>query len=170
MSARIANSTQMPLQGRLWFQGVEERFLAQPPVRKPVPGTPEIFFAKTIDNSRLVRETDPKRRREMVLFAIAVAVFFVLATVYVWQHFSAIQYGYRIEELKKQRDAISEANRSLRLEEATLKDPERIDALARRMGLQLPTAGQVQTMDVNVDLGGPVMARAAGVSVVSLPQ
>ena len=45
-------------------------------------------------------------------------------------------------------------NRALRLEEASLKDPERIDAIARRMGLQSPQAGQVQEMDVNADLGG----------------
>jgi cell division protein FtsL len=104
------------------------------------------------------------------MFTIALAILFVLVTVYVYQHFKAIEYGYSIQELKQQRDALSETNRELRLEEASLKDPERIDALARGMGLQLPQAGQVQQMDVNVDLGGPVMARAAGVSVISLSQ
>ena len=38
-------------------------------------GTPEIYFRKTIDNSRLVKVADVKRRREMAQFAIALVVF-----------------------------------------------------------------------------------------------
>ncbi len=140
------------------------------PVRRPLGGTPEIYFAKAIDNSRLVKVADEGRRREMKLFTVALGVLFLLVMVYVWQHFSAIEYGYKIESLKSQRDTLVEVNRALRLEEASLKDPERIDALARSMGLALPHAGQVQQMDVNIDPGAPVMARAAGVSVISLPQ
>ena len=33
-------------------------------------GTPEIYFRKTIDNSRLVKVEDPRRAREMKQFAI----------------------------------------------------------------------------------------------------
>ena len=38
-------------------------------------GTPEIYFAKRIDNSRVVKVTDPKRRREMMTFGITLAMF-----------------------------------------------------------------------------------------------
>jgi hypothetical protein len=38
-------------------------------------------------------------------------------------------------------------NRALRLEDASLRDPERIDVLARRMGLVPPEPGQVIRMD-----------------------
>src|SRR5580704_17879585 len=88
-------------------------------------GTPEIYFAKRIDNSRVVMVTDPKRRREMVTFGITLGMFFLLVMVYLWQHFSAIEYGYKIEQLKSQRDAIAETTRSLGLEEASLKDVSR---------------------------------------------
>jgi cell division protein FtsL len=168
----VANPSRSAQQGRFWFTAVEARFFPpQPePVRKSQAGTPEIFFTKAIDNSRLVKVADRARQREMRLFAIVLGILFVLVTVYVWQHFKSIEYGYSIQELKQQKDALAEANRSLRLEEASLKDPERIDGLARSMGLQLPKAGQVQQIDANVDLGGPVLARAAGVSVISLTQ
>lgn len=139
------------------------------PVRRHMPGAPEIYFSKGIDNSRLVKAPDPRRRREMQVFAAALALFFVLVTVYVWQHFSAIEYGYKIETLRSQRDLLVEANRALKLEEASLRDPERIDALAKSMGLQMPQAGQVQAMDVATEPAGPVIARASGISVVSLP-
>ena len=36
-------------------------------------GTPEIYFTKRIDNSRVAKVTDPKRRREMVTFGITLA-------------------------------------------------------------------------------------------------
>ncbi|HWR37256.1 MAG TPA: cell division protein FtsL [Clostridia bacterium] len=167
----IATPSGRAQQNRFWFASVEERFFAAPqPARKPVLGTPEIFFTKPIDNSRLVKVADPRRRRDMTLFTVALSILFVLVMVYLWQHFSAIEYGYKIEALKQQRDAIVETNRALRLEEASLKNPERIDALARNMGLQLPLAGQVQQMDAEMEVGAPVMARAAGVSVVSLTQ
>ncbi len=67
--------------------------------------------------------------------------------VYVWQHFSAIEYGYKIEQLKSEREAIMESNRALKLEESSLRDLSRIDALARQMGLQPPAAGQLEFMD-----------------------
>jgi cell division protein FtsL len=129
-------------------------------------GTPEIFFAKTIDNSRLKKADDPQRKREMRVFCATVACFFALLMVYALQHFSAIEYGYKIEAQKKMRDDLVESNRALKLEEASLRDPERIDVLARKMGLQAPAPGQVQRMDVSVDSSAPVMAKMQRVSVV----
>lgn len=133
-------------------------------------GTPEIYFAKRIDNSRVARVTDPKRRREMAYFGLSLAVLFLFAMVYLWQHFSAIEYGYRIEQLKAQRDLITESNRKLSLEEASLKDLERIDRLAKQIGMQRPIAGQWQPMDsASADASMPVMARAGAILVVSPP-
>ena len=139
--------------------------------RRYMPGAPEIYFRKSIDNSRLVRAVDPKVKREMRLFAAAVAVFFVMALVYLGQHCSSIEYGYKIEDLRAKRDQIAQVNRTLRLEEATLKDPERINALASNLGLALPAVGQVERMDeVDVrDGGAPVLARANSIPVIPLP-
>ncbi len=122
---------------------------------------PEIYIAKHIDNSRLVKVTDHERNREMLMFTIAVVVLFALVIGYAWQHFSAIEYGYRIESQRVQRDNLVELNRALRLEEASLRDPERIDTLAQQMGLVAPQPGQIVRMDSGEerDAGGPVMAR-----------
>ncbi len=131
-------------------------------------GTPEIYFAKRIDNSRVVKVTDPKRRREMVTFGLTLAVLFLLVMVYLWQHFSAIEYGYKIEQLKSERDTIAESNRALSLEEASLKDVSRIDQLARELGMQHPVDGQWQPMDTaTTDPATPVMAQVNTISVVS---
>ena len=132
-------------------------------------GTPEIYFAKAIDNSRLVKVEDPRRTRELRQFGIALACLFLFVMAYAFQHFKAIEYGYKIEALKVQRDGIVEANRGLRLEEASLRDPERIDRLAREMGLQSPQAGQVIRMDVSApESSGQVVASLTPVSVISV--
>ncbi len=143
----------------------------EPPAEQPrgmFIGTPEIYFAKRIDNSRVAKVTDPKRRREMISFGITLSVLFLFVMVYLWQHFSAIEYGYRIEQLAAQRNAIAESNRALSLEEASLKDPARIDRLAKQMGMQRPAGGQMQPMDsATADPSTPVMAQANGIMVVS---
>jgi cell division protein FtsL len=131
-------------------------------------GTPEVYFSKNIDNSRLVKVHDPRRAREMRIFGIALTCLCLLVLSYAWQHFKAIEYGYKISELKVQRDNLSEMNRALRLEEASLRDPERIDKLAKNMGMVPPQPGQVIRMDTALPDGSvPVMASAAPISVVS---
>jgi cell division protein FtsL len=121
--------------------------------------TPEVFFTKHIDNSRIVKADDPERRREMRTFSAVMSVLFVLVMVYVWQHFSAIEMGYNIEAQKVQVEHLSEQNRQLRLTEAELIDPERIDRIAKQLGLDVPQPGQVVRPDGS-DANAPVLAQA----------
>lgn len=131
-------------------------------------GTPEIYFSKAIDNSRLVKVEDPRRNREMKQFCTAMALLFLLVFTYAWQHFKAIEYGYQIESAKREFAGITEMNRALRLEDASLRDPQRIDLLARRMGLVPPEPGQVIRMEgSSAESQGPVMASNAPVMVVA---
>ena len=131
-------------------------------------GTPEIYFSKAIDNSRLVKVEDPRRAREMKQFCTAMAFLFLLVFTYAWQHFKAIEYGYQIESAKRELVNLTEMNRALRLEDASLRDPERIDLLARRMGLVPPEPGQVIRMEGGAaESQGPVMASNAPVIVVA---
>ncbi|GAC1654194.1 MAG: hypothetical protein NVS9B15_14850 [Acidobacteriaceae bacterium] len=120
--------------------------------------TPEVFFAKRIDNSRLLKVADPLRAREIRLLSFAGAMFFVVFLVYSWQHFRAIEYSYRIESQRIQRDRLLEASRKLNLEQARLRDPERIDVLARRMGLEAPHPGQLIMLEPASD-GQTVFAK-----------
>jgi cell division protein FtsL len=109
--------------------------------------TPEMFFTKHIDNSRIVKADDPERRREMISFTIAMTLFFALTMVYVWQHFSAIEVGYNVEAQKKAVEDLREQNRQLRLNEAQLSDPGRIDHIAKQLGMGEPLPGQVVRND-----------------------
>ncbi|MFZ0479639.1 MAG: cell division protein FtsL [Terriglobales bacterium] len=130
-------------------------------------GTPEIYFRKRIDNSRLVKVEDPRREREMRIFGVVLCLLFLLVMGYALQHFRAIEYGYKIEALRNQRDGLAGMNQALRLEEASLRDPKRIDLMARQLGLQAPDPGQVIQMDTIADPGAPVMASVKPVVVVA---
>ena len=127
--------------------------------------TPEVFFAKHIDNSRIVKADDPERRREMRSFAITMGLLFLLVMAYVWQHLSAIEIGYQIETQKQQVERMREDNRQLRLTEAQLSDPGRIDQIARQLGLDAPQPGQQVRPDGSTT-NVPVLAQA---STPSLP-
>jgi len=123
--------------------------------------TPEVFFVKRFDNSRLVKAADPQRVKEMRTFACAMALLFGLIMIYGWQHLSSIEYGYRIESEKQQIQQLEEQNRQLRLTEAQLGDPERIDQMARQLGLTAPRPGQVVRPDATSDPNAPALAEVA---------
>lgn len=120
--------------------------------------TPEVFFTKHIDNSRIVKADDPERRREMKMFAIAMSLLFALVMIYVYQHFSSIEMGYQIEAQKNQVDQLRELNRQYRLTEAQLTEPNRIDHIARQLGLDAPQPGQVIRTDGMTGQDGTVSA------------
>jgi cell division protein FtsL len=122
--------------------------------------TPEVFFAKHIDNSRIVKADDPERRREMRTFTATMSILFLLVMVYVWQHFSAIEIKYQVETQKLQVEQMREDNRQLRLSEAQLTDPGRIGQIARQLGLDSQQPGQVVHPDGS-GTNGPVLAQAS---------
>jgi cell division protein FtsL len=122
--------------------------------------TPEVFFTKRIDNSRLVKAQCPERSREMRSFARAMAMLFLLVMFYGWQHYSSIESGYRVEGEKQQLLQLQEQNRQLRLTEAQLDDPARIDRMARQLGMMMPQPGQVTRPDSPLVDGTSTMAYA----------
>jgi cell division protein FtsL len=130
----------------------------QPARRRGVP-TPEFYFTRHFDNSRLVKAADPVRVREMRVFAAALTVLFSLIMIYGLQHFSAIERSYSVEAEKQVRDQLREENRQLRLAEAELTEPSRIDGMARQLGLAEPAPGQVVHPNAHPDASAPSLAQ-----------
>ena len=138
-----------------------------PVARRSVAGiTPEFYFQKTIDNSRLVRVSDPQRKREVRIFSVVVSVFFLMAMFYAWQHFRSLEYGYQIEAQNTEHERLVELNRTLTLERSSLLDPGRIDLLARQMNLEPPRPGQLVRLDSDAQSGEPVIAQMSAAAVI----
>jgi hypothetical protein len=132
--------------------------------------TPEVFYSKHLDNSRLKAETDPARAREIRTFVIAMTMLFLLVMVYVVQHFQSIEYGYRIESQKQQMEELSEQNRQLRLAEAELNAPLRLDQFARRLGMDAPVPSHLIRPDAPQPESAPVVATATMPTAPATPR
>ncbi len=148
--------------GQSWNARVAERngeLLAQQAMRRRGVRTPEFYFIKHIDNTRLVKAPDTVRVREMRVFSAAVTLLFTLIMIYGLQHFSAIESSYRVENEKQVVEQLREENRQLRLAEAQLSQPGRIDDVARKLGLAEPQPGQVIHPTAHPDASAPALAQ-----------
>ena len=104
----------------------------------------EVYFTKHIDNSRLVREVEWGKWREYFNLLMLGILVFVFGFLFSWQHLQCVQIGYEIEGLKAQRIKLQEWNRQLKVSQAGLADPQRIDTLARKdLGMVSPSPRQV---------------------------
>lgn len=116
---------------------------------RALPQDTVFFFSKRIDNSRLVREPDPKAK-SACWSAIGVASLAValLAGVLVPGAASTIS-GYRLESLRAEERRLLDERRSLDLQEAELLSPDRLDKLARTQNLVTPKSDQVFHLEGN---------------------
>ena len=121
----------------------------------------EIHYEKRIINN-VIREADSKSHRDYIVVTALAAMFLFALFAYGWQHYQWIQYGYRIEEARKKKEQLSETSRQLRLERAFLRNPKRIDAIARgQLGMVAPAPGQLVTLSADAPLTIPAPAPQA---------
>ena len=110
----------------------------------------EVHLEKRIINTNVVREADVKSHRDYIIVTALAAMFLFGLFAYGWQHYQWIQYGYRIEEAQKKKEQLSEVNRQLSLERASLRSLQRIDSIARRdLGMVEPAPGQMVTLNAD---------------------
>lgn len=114
-------------------------------VGKNKPAMVEFHTVKRIDNSRLVRHVEPVKMRKLYKTAALGAVVAVCCMLYIYQHFRCIDLSFQLEDLRARQAQSLALNGALKLEIATLRDPRRIDLLARHdLGLTEPTPAQVR--------------------------
>jgi cell division protein FtsL len=129
--------------------------------RRKKAGHTEFHTVKRIDNSRLVQHTEPARLQGFYKTAGLGAMVAVFLMFYVYQHFRCIDLSFQLEDLKARQTKMSSLNSELRLEIEGLRDPRRIDVIARRqLGLTEPLPTQVQEYE------GPAGAEVASVRYV----
>jgi cell division protein FtsL len=77
-------------------------------------------------------------RRTVALYLASVLGVLFIAFWCVWQHIQVTSMGYEIVELQKKRMRLENIFTSLQIECASLKAPDRIEDIARNMGLKFP--------------------------------
>ncbi len=105
-------------------------------------------------NPYIRRERDPRAlRRQMILLVgcLLLALGFVVA---VRQQIVALDYGYKTEALRRERERLLEEQRRLMLALEERSSPARLEQAARELGLHPTRAGQIEM--------APAEAQAAG--------
>ena len=117
-----------------------------------------IYYIKPVDNSRWAPPPNPREPRYYATLLLAGAVLVGAGMLFGGERFKNREYGYQLERLERQKSALIEANRKLRLEEASLVDPLRIDSIARNeLGMTTLAPHQIHR-DQPVAVGATVVA------------
>jgi len=94
---------------------------------------------KSIDNSRVVREVDPRANRDLWWLLLMMGVLVGGILLYAWPHLQLRRTGIATEQASRERDRLVEENRKLRLEKASLENLKRVEMIAtRNLGLVPP--------------------------------
>ncbi len=90
-------------------------------------------------------ESRPRpRRSNLLIFIVPLLLLILSALFFVWSRIQVIQLGYEISQALKEGRALTEGNKQLRLEIATLKSYGRIEKIAvEELGLSKPKPDQV---------------------------
>ena len=98
-----------------------------------------ILAGKAIDNSRIVREVDPRSSRDLLVLLALVVVLVAGFVLYAWPHLQVRQTTIETERMSRERERLVEENRKLRLEKSTLENLRRVESIAtRQLGMQTP--------------------------------
>ena len=103
--------------------------------------------SKRVENTRVTRERDRRRGRELATFLAATVPVACALLVYAALHVETVRVGYQREARMKTAVQLEEENRRLRAELARASSPERVSALAAKKGLRPPRPGQVQYVE-----------------------
>jgi cell division protein FtsL len=105
-------------------------------------------LGKPIDNSGVVREVDPRSRREIVLLILLVAVLAAGLGLYAWPALEIRRAGQEGALLDREKQRLLEENRKLQLEKGSLENLGRVEAIATRDGLVPPAPERTIVIEV----------------------
>jgi len=124
------------------------RAQSDPFMLRALPNDDIYFYAKKIDNSRVVRQADPAAGSECWSAVGAAGILLLLGASIIAPHAGAVLEGYKLEALRQERVTLINERRDLDVHEAELLSPERLNALATKHGLTSPVGDQVMHFDV----------------------
>jgi cell division protein FtsL len=120
-----------------------------------------VLLGKPIDNSRVVRQVDPRSRREIWLLILLVSVLAAGLGLYAWPALEIRRAGQASVELYREKERLIEEKRKLQLEKAALESLSRVEAIATRdLGLAPPAPER--SVIVEVPRAVPPGATVAG--------
>jgi hypothetical protein len=118
---------------------------------RALPHEDVFFYSKKIDNSRLVREADPRSRSACWSAIGAAGLVLVLLTGVLAPSVANTLEGYKLESLRAEQRRLLNERQVLALEEAEMLRPDRLETLAKRQDLVTPATDQVVHLEEKGD-------------------
>ncbi|MEK7754063.1 MAG: hypothetical protein AAB654_19220 [Acidobacteriota bacterium] len=105
---------------------------------RPIANEDLYLFVKAIDNSRVVRQADPRARWSVVKFIGSSFCVALALVVLMLPHAWGLMANYQIEALRQEHKKLIEERNALEVEEASLTSTERLLKYAERGKFDVP--------------------------------
>ena len=118
---------------------------------RELPNEDVFFYTKRIDNSRVLRQADPKARSECWTAIGAACLAAALLSTALAPSVGSVLAGYQVQALESEHRRLTDERRVLEVREAALRSPARLEHLARERQLVQPSNGQIVHLDGEPD-------------------
>jgi hypothetical protein len=108
----------------------ETRGGSDPNRLRAFPGEDICLWVKTIDNSKVVRQADPKLLEACWRFISVASLVVILVVGLLVPHAYGMLAGYKLHKLQKEHESLLRERDSLELDETRLLSPQRLEELA----------------------------------------
>ncbi len=146
-----ASEVRYPTRRREDNQDAQRERAEDPNLLRPLPGEDIFFYSKLIDNSRVVRQPDPRSRGACVSAAGVMCVLAATLTISLAPRIANLFAGYRLESLRQERQGLIDERQMLDVEEAKVLRLDRLEEVARQRNLVPPKSGQLYELEPNGD-------------------
>lgn len=120
---------------------------ADPYRLRKIPCADVFLHTKHIDNSRVVRESDPRSGPECWKTIGAFTVILAMLVMVAVPILSSTIAGYRLHDLQREEQRLVDERKVLEVELAHEINPAHLDVLAKQKHLTAPVPGQVVRLD-----------------------
>lgn len=120
---------------------------------RALPNEDIFFHTKRVDNSRLVREADPRAKAECWSTIGAVCALAAVLITSVAPGVAGITAGYQLQTLRQERQRLLDERRGLEVAEAKLVGTERLEQLAKDQKMISPKRDQIVHLDTGASDG-----------------
>lgn len=114
---------------------------------------------ESIRNRQLVREQSPMRGRELIGYLTLCTLIALPAVFLLWQQNEYVRTRFEIESLRKQKLALQERYRCLRIETGSLESLDHVEEQARKSGL-VPRDETSPSFVLSGSARGPLSAKS----------
>lgn len=105
---------------------------------------PSLVVAETVRRQHVAGKSVVARNRRVKLYCVIVGFVLFSSLLYVWTRVRVVQQGYEVSTLSREVEELTGQKSTLESEIASLKSPQRLEAIARdHLGMRQPHGDEI---------------------------